>query len=108
MARTFPILAAAAVALTSATAAVAAPERSTANQQTAHSQRFAAAKQPVVPGFYEGKTVRYFNFGPIKLRPGNKLAPIWTFTNGAAGQHNIIDTVPGQRALQRTFCGPKS
>src|SRR6266702_4680546 len=57
----------------------------------------AAAKQPVVPGFYEGKIVRYYSFGPIKLRAGNKLAPIWTVTNGVAGQHNIIDTVPGEK-----------
>jgi hypothetical protein len=55
-----------------------------------------AKKQPVTLGFYRGKTVRYFDFGPIRLRPGNKLAPIWTFTNGAVGQRNIIDTVPGQ------------
>jgi hypothetical protein len=54
------------------------------------------AKQPVVTGFYQGQEVRYFDFGPIKLKPGNKLAPIWTVTNGAAGQHNIIDTVPGK------------
>lgn len=53
-------------------------------------------KQPVVPGFFQGKSVRYFDFGPIKLKPGNKLAPIWTVTNAAAGQHNIIDTVPGK------------
>lgn len=33
--------------------------------------------------------------GPIKLRAGNELAPIWTFTNGD-GQRNVIDTVPGQ------------
>ena len=58
----------------------------------------AAKKQPAVPGFYEGKTVRYYNFGPIKLKPGNKLAPIWTFTNGATGQGNIIDTVPGEKS----------
>lgn len=69
-----------------ATASLAAADR-----------RLAAPKQPVVPGFFEGKTVGYYNFGPIKLRPGNKLAPIWTFTNGAAGQHNIIDTVPGEK-----------
>jgi len=54
------------------------------------------AKQPVVPGFYQGQEVSYFDFGPIKLKPGNKLAPIWTVTNGASGQHNIIDTVPGK------------
>lgn len=53
-------------------------------------------KQPVVSGFYRAQTVGYFDFGPIKLKPGHKLAPIWTFTNGAGGQRNIIDTVPGQ------------
>src|SRR5436853_1062146 len=54
------------------------------------------AKQPVATGFYQGQEVSYFDFGPIKLKPGNKLAPIWTVTNGASGQHNIIDTVPGK------------
>src|SRR5207247_6256505 len=54
------------------------------------------AKQPVATGFYQGQEVSYFDFGPIKLKPGNKLAPIWTVTNGAAGQHNIINTVPGK------------
>jgi hypothetical protein len=57
-----------------------------------------AAKKPVTSGFYRGRTISYYDFGPIKLRPGNKLAPIWTVTNGVAGQHNIVDTVPGQRA----------
>jgi hypothetical protein len=55
----------------------------------------APAKQAVVPGFFQGKTITYYDFGPIKLQPGNKVAPIWAVTNGAAGQHNIIDTVPG-------------
>jgi hypothetical protein len=54
------------------------------------------AKKPITPGFYRGKAIGYFDFGPIKLAPGNKLAPLWTVTNGAAGQHNIVDTVPGQ------------
>ena len=54
------------------------------------------ARQPVVSGFYQGRTISYYDFGPIKLKPGNKLAPLWAVTNGAAGQHNIIDTVPGQ------------
>jgi hypothetical protein len=53
-------------------------------------------KQPEVLGFYRGRTVKYFDFGPIRLKPGNKVAPIWTFTNGADGQRNIIDTVPGR------------
>lgn len=53
-------------------------------------------KQPEVLGFFQGRTVKYFDFGPIKLKAGNKVAPIWTFTNGADGQRNIIDTVPGR------------
>jgi hypothetical protein len=56
-----------------------------------------AAKKPVTSGFYRGHTIGYYDFGPIKLKAGNKLAPIWTVTNGVHGQRNIIDTVPGQR-----------
>lgn len=33
----------------------------------------------------------------MKLRPGNKTAPIWAFTNGDEDQRNIIDTVPGRK-----------
>lgn len=40
--------------------------------------------------------MKYFDFGSIKLEPWSRLAPIWAFTNGAAGQHNVIDTVPGR------------
>jgi hypothetical protein len=54
------------------------------------------SKKPVTPGFYRNRAIGYFDFGPIKLKPGNKLAPLWTVTNGVAGQHNIVDTVPGQ------------
>jgi hypothetical protein len=54
--------------------------------------------QPQTLGYYRGKTVEYLDLGQVKLRGGNKLAPIWAFTNGAPGQFNIIDTVPGQRA----------
>lgn len=53
------------------------------------------AKQPVAAGFYRGHQIHYFDYGPIKLKAGNKLAPIWTVTNGVSGQHNIVDTVPG-------------
>jgi hypothetical protein len=55
-----------------------------------------AAKQPVATGFFRDQEIHYFDFGPIKLKPGNKLAPIWAVTNGVDGQHNIVDTVPGQ------------
>src|SRR5438309_11001883 len=78
-----------ALSAVAASAAIAAPTRT-------HATHLTAAKKPVTPGFYDGKAIGYFDFGPIKLKPGNKLAPIWTVTNGAAGQHNIIDTVPGK------------
>lgn len=53
--------------------------------------------QDVTLGFYRGKVVSYLDFGPVKLKPGNKVAPIWAFTNGDEGQRNIIDTVPGRK-----------
>ena len=53
--------------------------------------------QDVTLGFYRGQVVSYLDFGPVKLRPGNKVAPIWAFTNGDEGQRNVIDTVPGKR-----------
>jgi hypothetical protein len=81
--------------LLAAAAAVLAAAGSTPTAPLARSGQ-AATKQPVTLGFYRGKTVSYYDFGPIKLKPGNKLAPIWTFTNGTGGQRNIIDTVPGQ------------
>ena len=55
--------------------------------------RFAQAE---TLGFYKGKSVAYLDLGPVKLAKGNKTAPIWVFTNGAGGQRNVIDTVPGR------------
>ena len=52
--------------------------------------------QDVTLGFYRGEIVSYLDFGPVKLRAGNRVAPIWAFTNGDDGQRNIIDTVPGR------------
>jgi hypothetical protein len=52
--------------------------------------------QDVTLGFYRGQVVSYLDFGPVRLRPGNEVAPIWAFTNGDQGQRNIIDTVPGR------------
>src|SRR5262249_29227673 len=51
----------------------------------------------VTLGFYRGQVVSYLDFGPVKLKAGNKTAPIWAFTNGDDGQRNIIDTVPGRK-----------
>jgi hypothetical protein len=53
--------------------------------------------QDVTLGFYRGQVVSYFDFGPVKLKSGNKVAPIWAFANGDEGQRNIIDTVPGRK-----------
>jgi hypothetical protein len=99
VARTFPLFAAGVAVLAAASIAAAAPQPAAVPRLSAQIQRLAQTpkKQPVVLGFYRGKTVRYFDFGPIKLKPGNKVEPIWTFTNGTDGQHNIIDTVPGQK-----------
>ncbi|MGH3143651.1 MAG: hypothetical protein ACRDO9_11045, partial [Gaiellales bacterium] len=46
-------------------------------------KRFAQAE---TLGYYRGNTVAYLDFGPVKLARGNKVAPIWAFTNGAEGQ----------------------
>src|SRR5262245_37076993 len=51
---------------------------------SAHQTR--VAKKPITSGFYRGRAIGYYDFGPIALKPGNKLAPIWTVTNGAQGQ----------------------
>jgi hypothetical protein len=53
--------------------------------------------QKKVRGFFHGEGVEYYDLGPLKLKPGNKVAPIWAVTNGAAGQRNIVDTVPGRK-----------
>ena len=84
------VLAAASVALVAlvvAATAMAASTRSSAG---------IGGKKPVTVGFYRGQSIGYFDFGPIKLKAGNKIAPIWTVTNGVKTQHNIVDTVPGR------------
>lgn len=85
-------LALALVALAWSVTAIAGPASPSTLDHAAAGPR----KQPVVSGFYRGRAVGYFDFGPIKLKPGNKLAPIWVFTKGASGQRNVIDTVPGR------------
>ncbi len=82
-------LALAAVALTSTVAA--------AQPTHALSAQAAPKKQKVLSGFYKNRTISYFDYGQIKLRPGNKLAPIWVFSNGADGQRSIVDSAPGQK-----------
>jgi hypothetical protein len=57
----------------------------------------AATRSPEVSGFYQGRTIKYLDFGPVRLASGNKVAPIWAVTNGVRNQHNIIDVVPGRR-----------
>ncbi len=53
-------------------------------------------RQNVTLGFYRGTVISYFDFGPVKLARGNKVAPIWVVTNGVDAQRNIVDTVPGR------------
>ena len=53
--------------------------------------------QKATEGFYRGQTIEYLDFGPVKLKPGNKLADLWSVTNGVEDQYNIIDMVPGQK-----------
>jgi hypothetical protein len=75
---------------------VAAQSAVGSTQSTARTDHAGAGKKAITPGFFEGKKIGYFDLGPIKLKPGNKLAPIWTITNGVDGQSNIVDTVPGR------------
>jgi hypothetical protein len=85
-----------AVALAAVAVAIVAAQAAPASSGSiAKVERAAAGKKPVSLGFFQGRKIRYFDFGPIKLKPGNRLAPIWTVTNGVAGQSNIVDTVPG-------------
>jgi hypothetical protein len=74
-----------------AAAAVAAPEGAPDGEV----QHF-LDEQTVVRGFFRGRTVRYLDLGPVKLAPGNAVAPIWVVTNGTPAQRNIIDVVPGR------------
>jgi hypothetical protein len=53
--------------------------------------------QKIVAGFYKDRSLRYLDLGPVKLARGNKVAPIWAFTNGPDGQRNVIDVAPGDR-----------
>jgi hypothetical protein len=73
----------------SVTVAAGVPERGTTPQ-------VGPKKQKVLIGSYRNRTINYFDFGRIRLRAGNKLAPMWVFANGAEGQRSIVDSVPGQ------------
>lgn len=41
------------------------------------------------PGFSRGKTIRYYDLGPVKVAPGNEVVPLLTVTNGVMGQRNM-------------------
>ena len=53
--------------------------------------------QDVTLGFFRGQVISYLDLGPVRLARGNRIAPIWAFTNGHENQRNVIDTVPGMR-----------
>jgi hypothetical protein len=88
-------VAALAVAALVAAGATAIPATASPGAVATGSATASLQGQTVVKGFYQGRTVRYLDFGPLKLRAGNRVAPIWAFTNGAEGQRNVIDVVPG-------------
>ena len=81
---------------TAALTALVATQIATAGNFAAARQAATTAspkKQPVTLGFDKGKIVRYYDFGPIKLKPGNKLAPIWAFTNTHRQTHRQRSTI---------------
>ena len=100
MVRTFLSLLAGAVALAAAGATTLPATAAAAAATGAPLRRRRSPRASIA-----GHTVPYFDFGPIKLLPGNKIAPIWAVTNGAAGQHNVIDTVPGQATDSPALAG---
>jgi hypothetical protein len=51
--------------------------------------------QKAHPGFSRGEIIHYYELGAVKVKAGNEVLPIWTFTNGRTGQRNIADVVPG-------------
>ena len=53
--------------------------------------------QDLTLGFFRGQVVSYLDLGPVRLASGNRVAPIWAFSNGHENQRNVIDTVPGRR-----------
>src|ERR671915_677957 len=67
----------------------------------------ALAEKELVSGWYQGREVRYYDFGsntPIKGN-GVSTAPIYVFIHGmkadgspdfVEGQHNLVDVVPGE------------
>jgi len=40
--------------------------------------------QNVSLGFYRGQVISYLDFGPVKLAPGNRVAPIWVVISAVA------------------------
>ena len=77
--------------------ALAALIASAAVMLPASAQAATASHSPTVAGYYHGHAIKYLDFGLIHLAKGNRVAPIWSVTNGVARQHNIVDVVPGQK-----------
>jgi hypothetical protein len=76
-------------------AALAAGEASLRRTSTVVNCPVLGFGQQRVRGFVKGDDVEYLDLGPVKLRPGNDVEPIWVVTNGTEEQRNVIDTVPG-------------
>jgi hypothetical protein len=54
-------------------------------------------QEPVGLVFFGNRSVPYWNFGPIKLRSGNKVGTIWEFPEGPRGQLPVVAAIPGQK-----------
>ena len=98
MARTFPFFAAAAAAPHGRESGCRGTTAAGSNPAVGAGSAAGAGSDEATGGarLLRGHDRSVLRVGPIKLRAGNKLAPIWAVTNGVAGQRNIIDTVPGK------------
>jgi hypothetical protein len=55
--------------------------------------------QKRIAGFSNGRTIHYYDLGPVKVAAGNVIAPLYTVTNPVGTQqHNIAEEniAPGQ------------
>ena len=80
-------------------AAVAAGEVTVTQTNTVVNCPVLGFGQKKVPGFSNGHVIHYYDLGPVKVAPGNVVAPLFTVTNPVgAQQHNITEEniAPGQ------------
>lgn len=47
--------------------------------------------QKRIAGFSAGKTIHYYDLGPVQVGPGNAVLPLVAVPSGVSGQHNITE-----------------